>query len=167
MSSAASTALSSLDLQGAISDPHQFVVCLWSCLLGDYPPFDKSHAGCSRNCTCEVSKTCFFLSNLGYKLELSCFGFVFSLISCVAPVGVVFVTFFPCTREHACGARENCLDVVNWSLFVEQDLICLRVYHHHWTCRVQSRTPINLLFVCLFVCLVTTPLSINLTQDAA
>ena len=21
---------------------------------------------------------------------------------------------------------------------------------HHWTCRVQSRTPINLLFVCLF-----------------
>ena len=71
---------------------------LWTCclfvLLGDYPPFDKSHAGCSMNCTCELLKTCFFLSNLGCKLELSCFGFVFSLILCVAPVGVVFVTIF-------------------------------------------------------------------------
>ena len=68
--------------------------CLFVCLLGAHPPFDKSHAGCSMNCTCELLKTCFFLSNLGCKLELSCFGFVFSLISCVAPVGVVFVTIF-------------------------------------------------------------------------
>ena len=44
--------------------------------------------------------------------------------------------FFPCTREHACGARANCLDVVKWSLFVEQDLIRLRVYPAELSCFV-------------------------------
>ena len=47
--------------------------CLFVCLFGAHPPFDKSHAGCSTNCTCELVKTCFFLSNLRHKLELSCF----------------------------------------------------------------------------------------------
>ena len=35
---------------------YQFLVCLF----GAYPPFDKSHAGCSANCTCELLKTCSF-----------------------------------------------------------------------------------------------------------